>query len=1194
MYVHYSRSVRFGIVATIAGIAVLASFATRAQANSTSTAPLPMAGDHIAESNYLAQRFGTGHSGQELVRAQSHIQAMPAAAPLPGIVSRSSTGGMSVQSNGTPGGRWSAIGPNSIDTTQGNSFFIGQTGPNSGRTLAIVSDPTTSGANTVLYIGTQAGGVWKSVNNGQSWVPLTDNMPVLSIDALVMDPTNHLTLYAATGENDHSQDSGYGIGVYKTTNGGVTWSILGGTNPLTNPFITGAGTNYKFSALVIDPNNHNVLYGGTNHGLWKYDNSTGAWAQNTAVTLPGLPLTISDVAIDGNSNPSTLYVADVDWFGGSPLSGVYKSIDGGATWTDLTPALISSIPSGYNAGGVTWTDRHNIGRTTIALAPSNHQVLYAAPSDPGSDLYGTDPGNPLVGLVFKSVNGGATWTTYQNVPDVQDGAHAPGAGQAWYDLYLHVDPANPNIAYLGGVNIARTLDGGATWTDITHVYDSYPSPVHPDQHNMWFGAPVGSGPSPFYAVNDGGVYSSADGGNTWVNLNNNLNTLESYVTNAGLNFVNQPLAWSGMQDNGTNRYTGNMEWANLFGGDGGYTAIDPTNQKTVYEEYVYLSIYKSTDGGFNWNGSTTGITSLPIINRGPIVGTAAPLFIAPYIMDPNALYSNATAGYTPPPGGPTPAHAWNLHLLAGSTFLYETLDGAATWCPLNATEFTASISSIAIAPETSQPNAETMYVGLTNGQVWQTTNGYVTANAATTPGTPNCVATSTWTEIDNGQILGASGRLPYIASIAVDPVDPTLLYVGSTYGDLNYSLVNAPHTWVSKGGGVYTWTAMDGSGAASLPILNAEAMLAYKSSIGTVVVVGMDTGVYFSVNPGNQANPYWVPLGGIPNSPIDYLSTDAEQTTILAATKGRGTWVMPIPQLTPNQMGSGDTIGIFYNQSGGFGTGVFELSNSITTGHPDTLMPDGSNIDSPVVGDWLGQGTVGIGVYRPPLATFILKDSTAPLVPATHVFTFGYSGTIPIAGDWTGSGHKTVGVYDPTKGVFYLRNSLSTGFADETVVFGPKNGLPVVGHWDGTAVDHVGVYSNGVFYLTASYCGVGATCVGSLYKAVNFGAAADLPVVGDWSHSGATELGVYRPSNGVFYLCTSPTQTCANADVSTVWQNPTYYGVPLLGGTPIAGHWNNSGNPFMSPSPTILVAKTPSPAGSGQSGSVPGDNQIGG
>ncbi|MHB8626905.1 MAG: WD40/YVTN/BNR-like repeat-containing protein [Aggregatilineales bacterium] len=1152
MRVKRFRIVRFSALLALAALAVSTGFVSNAQAAPTTIQNPHLIHNHWDEGTYEAIRYGENQSTTAYLAEYNKAQAMKSASALPGAVHRDGNIAASPNTYAAPGGRWTAIGPTVVDSNQGNPFFVGNFGPNTGRAVAIVPDTNTSGANTVLYEAASGGGVWKSVNNGASWTPLTDNMPVLQMGALAMDPNNHQILYAGTGENNRCQGCGYGIGVYQTSNGGASWTILGGMTACTiapftncNPFISTGTFTAKFNVLAVDPRNSDVLWTAGRNGLWKYTNSTSTWTQITTIPVPNTTaIQMSDLVVDPATSPSTLYVAAVAMFGGNASSGLFKSVDGGTTWTDLTQAMLNSIPAGYNAGGINWNDRTLIGRTVIGMAPSNHLVLYVAPIDKFFDVFGTDPNNPQNGgMIFKSADGGSTWTAI-GTPNAPNGAGFPGAGQGWYDLYIKVDPANGNIVYFGGVDIDRTMDGGISWTNLTKVY-TYFSGVHPDQHNLAFIQPASgsTGPTPFYIANDGGIYSSLDGGNTWANLNSNQATLEVYDATGGANFANQPLAWAGMQDNGSSKYTSNPVWANLNGGDGGFTAIDPTNQKTVYNEYTGVSMNKATDGGYNWFSATTGIS-----------GSANAMFIAPYIMDPNAGFATNT-GYTPPAGGPTPTQAWNKHLLFGADQLYETLDGAAHWCAISPvfTNPTGNpgtgqpVSAIAIAASTTQPNAETIYAGLQNGQVWRTTNGFVSANTGGT-----CTAQATWTRIDGGLIVpGGTNGGPYISGIAVDDADPTAVYVTASFGGRSAAQSSSPHTFRTPGAGNFTsWTSMDGTTpGAMLPNVNANTVVTYRTTSSSVIVVGTDLGVYFSTNTGTS----WTAINtGLPNAFVNQLAIDFAHTTLLAATKSRSVFAMPIPQLTPAQMGSGDTIGVFFPNLFG-GNGQFELSYSVTSGTPNIVDNLGSPTDLGITGDWTGTGTSTVGVYRSQFTEFILKDSNAQSAPATHAFVFGANTDTPIAGDWLGAGHKNVGVYRPNQGAFYLRNSLTTGFADEVVVFGPANSIPIAGDWDGSGVDHVGVYSNGTFYLTTTSCAVGTACAGTLYKSVTFGVAGDLPVVGDWTHSGTTDIGIYRPSNGTFYLCLS--QSCVFADVTTAWQ-----GDP---GSPLAGHFNNSGTPLV-------------------------------
>jgi len=1111
MQIKHSYLSRVAAVAALTIAFIVIGYVQNTQAQAASKIA-PLTSDHKAEGEYKRLRSGT-HAPAAYLAAYQHAQAVPAAANLP-ATHRASAGGASVQANQLPSGRWTSIGPAALDTNLGDPAYIGVTGPNAGRMVTIVTDPTAPGT---LYTAASGGGVWKSTNDGASWLPTTDNMPTLEMGALAIDPTNPKVLYAGTGENDHCADCGYGLGIYKTTDGAASWQMVGGST-----FTTVIGNAFRFNVLAVDARVNQYVWAGTNHGLYRSFDGGNTWYGVGTSYFPfnNSNFQASDIVIDTSTNPSTVYVAVNAPFGGNAGSGVFKTADNGNSWTDITPSLI--------------TDRTQIGRTALGMSKAAPGVVYMMVNSATEDLLGTtfdSNGYPSAnGLIYKTSNGGGSWVQYA-APNVCNAAHLPGFGQCSYDIYITADPINPSIVYMAGVNIARSTDSGATWTDITTVYDPTPSPVHPDQHYMTFAPPAaGQSYSPLYIANDGGIYKSGDTGTTWASLNSNLATLEVYVTTGGTNFANQRLAWSGMQDNGANKYTGDPVWDELFGGDGGYTAIDPTDQRIVYEEYVGLVMSKSTDGGASWSSATNGLPQNANLSRlGEKENVPGALFIAPFIIDPN------------------PAN--HMHLIAGSDAVFETIDGANTWCQISPVFSGAalgkgtSVSALAIAPSTSAQGAETIYAGLKDGHVYVTTTGFI-AHGATT-----CPALATWTEVDSGIPVSSA---PFVTAIAVDQTNPQQAYLSTSFGGNSYALIPGPHTFKTSNGGA-SWVGMDGTGASALPNVNANALITYATDTGSAIVAGMDQGAYVSADQGAT----WQALrNGLPNAPINYLAMDFAHSTILASTHSRGVFAMPIPQTDVSQ-GIGDTVGEFDANAFNI-AGEFLLRNSLTTGDPDINTDIGQPTDIGVVGDWTGHGTSGIGVFRPRTTQFILKDSNAPLAPAAHVFTYGFPNGIPVVGDWTGSGHKSIGIYNPAQGAFYLRNSLTSGFADELIVFGPANSIPVVGDWNGDGIDTVGIYSNGVFMLTDQQC-VNTTCAIPLADYYfGYGLSGDLPVIGDWLHQGRSSVGVLRPSNGVFYLHYGLNSAYADTalTISTT--------LPVTIVNPVAGHWNDSGSAYQS------------------------------
>ena len=297
-----------------------------------------------------------------------------------------------------------------------------------------------------MYIGAASGGVWKRQAN--VWTPLTDNMPVMTIGALAMDPTNSSVLYAGSGDPRACCSCYYGEGLYKTTDGGQNWTILGGS--------TFGGRT--FSRIVVSPSNPQTIFvsvmraggrlfvAGRGHpgmngpvGIFRSQDGGANFTQ----LLSGLPNAQASDLVMAPGDPNTLYAAIGDAFVATD-NGVFKSTNGGDSWTKL-------------AGGLPAT----IGRTQLAVAPSSAQRVYAWIANAGGP--NRDQATTL-GL-FKSDDSGATFTQ-----------HNPGAihnTQGWYDHAIAVHPTSPDTVILGGVNAVRTTNGGTSFTSVT--------PPHVDQ-----------------------------------------------------------------------------------------------------------------------------------------------------------------------------------------------------------------------------------------------------------------------------------------------------------------------------------------------------------------------------------------------------------------------------------------------------------------------------------------------------------------------------------------------------------------------------------------------------------------------------------------------------------------------------------------------------------------------------------------
>ncbi|TRZ52428.1 hypothetical protein D4R99_02760, partial [bacterium] len=364
----------------------------------------------------------------------------------------------------------------------------------------------------IIYLGAAFGGVWKSTNGGLNWTPKTDNEVSLSSGALAIDPTNTSIIYYGTGEATYSGASYYGRGLLKSTNGGDSW-----TN-----YTNGLPASTYFSRVAIKPGNPSYILAtlGTS-GLYKSTNAGLNWT----------------LAISGRCD-------DVIF---SPDGTIAYAIGSGTGYKISTD------------GGVTFI----AGTFPVAMGTRNHiAICRTAPLI----LYVSKYSGTTI-EIYKSNDGGL------NFSQVSTGFDFNG-GQAWYDFYMHVNPFDPNYAYVGAVDVFRTTNGGTTFANITNGYAG--GNVHVDQHNVTFHP---TDPNTMISVNDGGIWISTDRGTTWVNRNAGLTLTQFYRIASDPS--NASHIAGGTQDNGTQRTTGAANWTAAFGGDGGEVCFQPQNPNYI-------------------------------------------------------------------------------------------------------------------------------------------------------------------------------------------------------------------------------------------------------------------------------------------------------------------------------------------------------------------------------------------------------------------------------------------------------------------------------------------------------------------------------------------------------------------------------------------------------------------------------------
>ncbi len=412
-------------------------------------------------------------------------------------------------SNRSTNGDWTNLGP--FDVFGGDVY----SGPGLGRVNCMAFHPTD--VNT-FYAGTPAGGLWKTENNGTDWEPMTDGLPSIGISEIIIHPTNPLIMYILTGDGD--SDDTPSIGVLKSTDGGESWEETA---------LTFLESEMKVGyRMVMNPNSSNdILVGLSNGGIIRTTN--GFDSHTTVLTT----VTVWDIEY-APGNPNIVYAAT--------SNGIYRSEDAGQTWDG---SGIIGLPS------LSFPNE----RIALAISPSSPSSVYV--------VFGEETSSGTFQGVYKSDDFGLEFEVQGNSPNIlasnMDGSGS--ANQAWYDLCILVHPENDATVFVGGVNMWKSNNSGSTWsreTWWTKNFEPIDPYVHADWHNMYYHNGY------LYSCNDGGIARSADEGNDWSDISQNLCLMQFYKIDViGNNYM------GGSQDNGTNGGLYNSTTAqNILGGDG--------------------------------------------------------------------------------------------------------------------------------------------------------------------------------------------------------------------------------------------------------------------------------------------------------------------------------------------------------------------------------------------------------------------------------------------------------------------------------------------------------------------------------------------------------------------------------------------------------------------------------------------------
>lgn len=463
------------------------------------------------------------------------------------------------------GGAWRSIGPNGVWVFQIES----------GRIAAILPATTPGGA---MYLGTASGGVWRSTNNGLTWIPLTDAECGLTTGAMARDPSDASIVYAATGEGNGGL---FGCGVLRSADGGNTWTT--GVQGLRS---TGGGAGV-FTSLVVDlatnGGSNNALIGTTNFSNAGVVRSTNAGASWSVVLTTGP----ASGLVAHPTHAGEYYVGDRVT---TPATsrGVYRSIDAGATWTQL-PALPVA-------------DASAIGRVELAVSKAEPNLLWALVGDRGT--------GGMLGL-FRFDETTNEWTQLG-----ASGVTTAFGTQQTYDLVVAVDPRDAKRIFIAGVSAFQSTDGGGTFT-------SFAREVHSDWHAIVFDP---SNPDIMWAGTDGGVYLSTDAGETWFTRSAGL-AITQFYPGVSVHPQGTRIA-GGSQDNGTHVFSGTPFWDAFSGGDGGYTAINYLDPSIQWGETQW-SVSSNTVGNLfrrDFAGTQRRSNGIATTDRAQ--------FIPPLVMDP--------------------------------------------------------------------------------------------------------------------------------------------------------------------------------------------------------------------------------------------------------------------------------------------------------------------------------------------------------------------------------------------------------------------------------------------------------------------------------------------------------------------------------------------------------------------------------
>ena len=680
-----------------------------------------------------------------------------------------------------------------------------------------------------IYVATGGGGVWKSVSEGTAWEPIFEHETVGAIGAVATDPSNPDTVWVGTGEANPRNSVSWGDGVYKSTDGGKTWKHMG------------LKDSHHIGRIRVDPRNPDVVYvaalghiWGPNpeRGVFKTTDGGVTWTHSLSINADTGAVDLVMDPRDSNTLYAAAYEMRRDGFAAGdpakqwgPGSGIYKTTDGGRNWRKLTQGL-PTVP---------------LGRIGLAVAATNPAVIYAVVQTPTTApvglAEGAGPPPPVTGPrfardggVFRSDDRGETWRWVNPVDN-----------RPFYYSQIRVDPANENHVFVLGQNNSESDDGGVTFRTVTEN-------IHVDHHALWID-PKNS--RHMIDGNDGGIYMTWDGGHSW-DFQNQMALSQMYSVDVDMRrpyFIyggsQDYCSWAGPSATRNQVGLKYADWFKVQTGDGFQVRVDPTDYNIIYAE--------SQNGGLVRHDLHSGrITSIK-----PRARTGQPAYR--FNWETPVLISS---------------HDSNT-LYMGGNFVFKSTNRGDAWTAISPELTTDKVGTLTTIAE-SPLDKSVLYAGTDDGNVWATSDGKNWKNiTAKVPGMPG----KRW--VSRLVASRYDAKTVYLAFDGHRSDDfTTYLFKSTDYGD--------------------TWKPLKGD----LPLAAPVRVIREDVKNPHLLFAGTESAAYASLDDGG----HWVRLmNRMPTVPVGDLIVHPRDGDLIAATHGRSFWVMdisPLQELTPAVLSS--------------------------------------------------------------------------------------------------------------------------------------------------------------------------------------------------------------------------------------------------------------------------------------------------